>query len=85
MRLWHFLRLPYFNSLPHAEVDFLLIYRSGNQFHFNSLPHAEVDEAVQYRTTAQPHFNSLPHAEVDSGMKLLEATMVISTHYLIQR
>ena len=35
---------PYFNSLPHAEVDGLLRTAQAIQKHFNSLPHAEVDE-----------------------------------------
>ncbi len=33
----------HFNSLPHAEVDHLLLQSEQLHLYFNSLPHAEVD------------------------------------------
>ena len=36
----------HFNSLPHTEVDKLMMEFSFSHSHFNSLPHTEVDKAV---------------------------------------
>ena len=57
----------YFNSLPHAEVDWLRPWKCRNTQNFNSLPHAEVDRRVHSESRRQFYFNSLPHAEVDQG------------------
>ena len=40
---YEFVPYPYFNSLPHAEVDDSGKIRDGESINFNSLPHAEVD------------------------------------------
>ena len=56
---------PYFNSLPHAEVDRISSRTARRLQHFNSLPHAEVDNHYKSTSHLYIHFNSLPHAEVD--------------------
>ena len=56
----------HFNSLPHTEVDNVLIGSSYHIKYFNSLPHTEVDVETTYSLEdVEKHFNSLPHTEVD--------------------
>ena len=66
-RFWQMpsLLLLHFNSLPHAEVDFIIKLRFRAVENFNSLPHAEVDPQFLFRNIRLLYFNSLPHAEVD--------------------
>ena len=35
--------MKYFNSLPHTEVDLIILIRKHLERNFNSLPHTEVD------------------------------------------
>ncbi|WP_416389158.1 hypothetical protein [Mediterraneibacter faecis] len=59
----------HFNSHPHEEDDFTVVFTVSSGLYFNSHPHEEDDITEKGEITHGNNFNSHPHEEDDSNFK----------------